>query len=142
MDTKFEYYIGTEYKDFAIIPKCLFSEPEFKKLSYGARLLYALLLDRMSLSQKNGWVDKDNRTYIYFTVENVMDAFNISKNKCLALFKELEMAGLIYKENQGQGKPARIYVMDCTRPKECGKPRGKTVENPVENSFCKISGTS
>ena len=130
MDTKFEYYTGTEYKDFAIIPKCLFSEPEFKKLSYGARLLYALLLDRMSLSQKNGWVDKDNRNYIYFTVENVMDTLNVSKTKSISLFKELEETGLIYKENQGLCKPARIYVMDCTRPKGCGK----SVENPVENS--------
>lgn len=131
MDSKFEYYTNTEYKDFAIIPKCLFTEPRFKNLSYGAILLYALLLDRMSLSQKNGWVGKDNKTYIYFTVENVMETLNISKTKSISLFKELEDIGLIYKENQGQGRPARIYVMDCTRPKDCGK----SVENSVENFF-------
>ena len=138
METKFEYYTGTEYTDFAIIPKCLFTEPQFKEVSYGAKLLYSFLLDRMSLSVKNGWVDKDKRTYIYFSVESVMEYFNIGKNKAIDLFKELDTetgCGLIYKKKQGLGKPARIYVMDCPRPKKCGKLCGKIVEKCVENFF-------
>ena len=123
MNTEFEYYTNTEYEDFAIIPKCLFTEQRFKSLSYGAKLLYALMLDRMSLSVRNGWVDKEGRTYIYFTVECVMEYFGIGKNKSIKLFKELDTedgCGLIYKEKQGMGRPIRIYVMDCARLRECG----------------------
>lgn len=52
MQNKFNYYTGTEFKDFLILPKCLFNDSRFSGLSYGAKLLYGLLLDRMSLSAK------------------------------------------------------------------------------------------
>ncbi len=122
MKNNFNYYSGTEFKDFLILPKCLFNDPRFSGLSYGAKLLYGLLLDRMSLSAKNGWIDKDKHIYIYFTVESIMELMGVSKNTCLKLFRELDTkhgCGLIIKKNQGLCKPAKLYVMDCTSDTIC-----------------------
>lgn len=101
----------------------------FCNSSYSAKLLYAFLLDRTSLSRKNGWIDKDGHIYIYFTIEAVMELMGIGMNKAVRLFRELDSVhgcGLIIKKKQGQGKPDRIYVLNCESPwKRCGK----SVEN-------------
>ena len=59
---------------FYRIPKVLFSDPYFKKLSCEAKVLYGILLKRMDLSAKNGWQDNENRVYIIFTIEDIMEA--------------------------------------------------------------------
>ena len=66
MDIKFDYYYGKEAETYSFlkIPKLLFTDPIFSKLSSDAKLVYGILLDRMSLSIKNGWVDEENRVYI------------------------------------------------------------------------------
>lgn len=69
IDTNFDYYYGeesTQYQ-FYCMPKALMADPRFKHLSSDAKLLYALMLDRMSLSARNGWYDR-GRVYIYFTL--------------------------------------------------------------------------
>ena len=70
MDYQLDYFYGKEADQFNFlrIPKLLFKDKRFKGLSSDSKLLYALLLDRMSLSSKNGWFDNENRVYIYFTV--------------------------------------------------------------------------
>lgn len=70
-----EYFYGTEAEQFIFyrIPKLLITSPIFKKVSDSAKLLYGLMLDRMSLSIKNGWLDNENRAYIFFTVNDVME---------------------------------------------------------------------
>ena len=71
------------------------------------------MLDRMSLSAKNQWIDKENRVYIIFTLENVMEVFSCSERKASYLMKELDTKsgiGLIEKKRQGLGKPNMIYV--------------------------------
>ena len=64
---KFDFYYGMETEQFPFfrIPQCLFLDKRFASLSINAKVLYGLLLDRMSLSMKNGWVDGENRTYIF-----------------------------------------------------------------------------
>ena len=55
MKTEFDYYYGAEAEQFSFvkIPKVLFSDKKhFGKLSIGAKLMYGLLLDRMSLKEK------------------------------------------------------------------------------------------
>ena len=68
-----DYFYGQagELFSFYRIPKALFQEPRFQSLSTDAKTLYGILLDRMSLSVKNGWLDEQNRVFIIFTIEDV-----------------------------------------------------------------------
>ena len=113
MENKFNYYYSNEAEQFNFyrIPKVLFTDKRFSKLSVEAKVLYGLLLDRMSLSVKNNWIDEYNRVYIFFKIEDVQEYMGIGKDKCIKLFSELEKGiGLIERKKQGQGKPALIYV--------------------------------
>lgn len=74
-------------------------------------MLYGILLDRMSLSAKNGWIDKNGRVYIIFTIDEAKMALNCAEQKAIKLLSELEKkAGLIERKRQGLGKPNLIYV--------------------------------
>ena len=71
--TFFDYYYGGESEQFAFyrIPRQLVTGSYFKNLSTDAKLLYGLLLDRMSLSMKNGWYDEQGRVYIYYPLDEI-----------------------------------------------------------------------
>lgn len=78
-----------------------------------AKVLYGLMLDRMSLSMKNQWFDTEGRAYIYYSLEDIMDAMGCSNKKAISIMKELDIEsgiGLIEKKRQGQGKPTMIYL--------------------------------
>ena len=112
----YDYHYGIEAEQYAFlrIPKVLMTEPPFKGISTDAKLLYGLMLDRMSLSAKNGWKDSNERVYIYFTLDEVCDHLCCKTDKAVKLFAELDAdkgVGLIERIKQGQGRPARIYVM-------------------------------
>lgn len=112
---EFDYYYGKEADTFSFyrVPKILFSEAYFKGLSVEAKVLYGLMLDRMSLSLKNQWIDDEGKVYINFSVENIQEYMGCSKNKAVAILKELDSdggIGLVEKKRQGQGKPTIIYV--------------------------------
>ena len=68
-----DYFYGQagELFSFYRIPKALFQEPRFQSLSTDAKTLYGILLDRMSLSVKNGWLDEQNRVFIIFSIDVV-----------------------------------------------------------------------
>ena len=148
MRTNFDFFYGKEAEQFSFlrIPKLLFKEERFKKLSSDAKLLYALLLDRMSLSIKNGWLDEENRAYIYFTNKEVMEELNMASEKCTKIFSELDSnkgCGLIIKIRQGLGKPDVIYVMNflsCVSVDNEASGMQDDVENPVLD--CDLSGVS
>ncbi|MBE5039493.1 replication initiator protein A [Oscillospiraceae bacterium DSM 107454] len=117
MNQKFDYYYGREAEQFHFyrIPKILFTDQRFSEISVEAKVLYGLLLDRMSLSIKNQWIDDENRVYIYFKLEDVMEYMGIGKDKGVKLFAELDAekgCGLIRRKKQGLGKPVIIYVMN------------------------------
>ena len=80
MDRKpeFRYYYGNEAEQFSFfkIPKLLVTHQYFKGLSSDAKILYGLLLDRMSLSIKNKWFDEENRAYISFSIEEIAETLN------------------------------------------------------------------
>lgn len=112
---KFEYYYGKEADQFSFyrIPKLLFTDEHFKGLSNDAKLLYGLMLDRMSLSMKNGWKDKEDRTYIIYTVEQIASDLACGRDKAIKVSAELDSKkgiGLIEKIKRGLGKPDIIYV--------------------------------
>ena len=107
-----DYFYGQagELFSFYRIPKALFQEPRFQSLSTDAKTLYGILLDRMSLSVKNGWLDEQNRVFIIFTIEDVKRALRCADNKATRLLRELEKFGLIERKRRGQGKPCLVYV--------------------------------
>lgn len=110
---QYEYFYGAQAEQFSFyrIPKALFTEPNFRELSTDAKVRYGILLDRMSLSLKNQWLDAQNKVYIIFTVEEIMDALNCANQKATRLMVELEkQAGLIERKRQGLGRPNLIYV--------------------------------
>lgn len=111
----FNYFYGqeSEMMSFYRIPKMLFTNNYFKELSTDAKVLYGLMLDRMSISIKNNWFDEEKRAFIYFSIEETMEMLNCKKNKAIGIMKELDVEvgiGLIEKKRQGQGKPSIIYV--------------------------------
>ena len=120
-----DYYYGNEAEQYSFyrIPKTLLTDPRYKGVSIEAKVLYGLLLDRMGLSVKNGWMDSDKRVYIYFTQEDAMALMNCGKDKATKLFRELdkEGIGLIERKKQGQGRPTRIYVKNFILPPEPGQ---------------------
>ena len=114
-ELQFDYYRGMEAEQYTFyrIPKVLFTAECFKSLSCEAKVLYGLLLDRMSLSIKNRWFDEEDRVYIIFTVEEIMELMCCKTQKAVKLMKELDAdggIGLIEKKRLGLGKPNVIYV--------------------------------
>ena len=107
-----DYFYGQagELFSFFRIPKALFQEQRFQDLSTDAKTLYGILLDRMSLSVKNGWLDEQNRVFIIFTIEDVKRALCCADNKATKLLRELEKFGLIERKRRGLGKPSLVYV--------------------------------
>ena len=112
MPLKLDYYYGGEAEQYSFyrIPKPLFTEESYQPLTMEAKVLYGLLLDRMSLSARNGWLDGAGRVYIFFTLEDAIAMLGVGHNKAVRLFRELEDIGLIERRKQGQGKPTVIYV--------------------------------
>ena len=117
----YDYFYGAESEQFSFyrIPKVLFTEEQFRHISAEAKVLYGLLLDRMSLSAKNGWQDKENRVYIIFTIEDIMEAMGCADQKAGKLLHELESkCRFIERKRQGLGKPNLIYVKNFVTPSE------------------------
>ena len=121
-----DYYYGLEAEQYTFfrIPKILFS-PTYKTLSVSAKMLYALMLDRMSLSARNRWMDEDGRVFIYFRMSEIMSALGCGHNKAIALYAELEKVGLIERKKQGMGRPAKIYVKNFIPKTGSQRPKRK-----------------
>lgn len=118
-----DYFHGTEAEQFTFVrvPKILISHPVLKNLSTDAKLLYGMMLDRMSLSIKNNWIDEQNRVYIIYSLEDVKELLNCKDNKAIAVMKELDTkhgVGLIEKRRRGQGKTNIIYVKNFMKEEE------------------------
>lgn len=112
MNIKFSYYYGKEADQYSFfkIPKILYTDSIFKTLSSDAKVLYSILLDRMSLSMKNRWLDENNKVFIIFTIDEIEETMNIGRNKAINIMKEIQDFGLIEKKRRGLGKPNIIYV--------------------------------
>ena len=91
---------------------------------------------RMELSAKNGWLDEENRAYIYYSVENAMEDLKRSKPTVIKVIKELETIGLIERRKPGQGRPAIVYVKKYATEK---KPSNPDEKPEVKNLYFKKS---
>ena len=112
-DLPYFYGAGAEQFAFYRIPKAFFTEPALCEISLEAKLLYGLMLDRLALSARNGWVDEENRVFIYYTVDSIMEDLGCGKDKAVKILAELDSVkgiGLVEKVRRGLGKPAIIYV--------------------------------
>ena len=109
---EFNYYYGTEADQFSFIriPKVLLKNETFRVLSIQAKVMYGLLLDRMSLSVKNHWLDDNNRVYIIYQIADIQDDLGYSKKKSIEYLGELETIDLVEKRKRGFGLPNILYV--------------------------------
>ena len=114
------YYYGDESNQFSFfrIPRQLITGERFQHSSTDAKLLYGLLLDRMGLSEQNGWYDENGRVYIYYTLREIQRNLNCGQDKAIKLLAELDQGcDLIDRVRQGQGLPTKIYVKKCSSRK-------------------------
>ena len=123
------YDMEAEQYSFVRVPKILLQHETYQRISSEAKLLYSLLLDRVGISLRSGWKDKQDRVYIIYPIAEIMEEMNCGKNKAVQLLDELEQkAGLIERKRQGLGKPNLIYVKSFYR----------TVDNSGERHFLKF----
>lgn len=140
---EFDYFYGMESQQFAFyrIPKMLVKDERFKKVSNDAKLLYGLLLDRMSLSQKNGWFDNKNRAYIIYTIDEIAEDLGIGHEKAGKILGALDSKkgiGLVERVRRGQGKPDIIYVKNFVLPEKkatIGQETSKDIAQKSENQI-------
>lgn len=97
--------------EFLRLPLALIANPKYKQMSLEAKFIYSLLLNRMTLSQKNDWINEDNEVYLIYTREEAANTLNISYKKSISAFKELIQNGLLYEQRQGHGAPNLLYVL-------------------------------
>lgn len=131
-EIQFDYFRGMEAEQYSFyrVPKVLFTAECFKSLSCEAKVLYGLMLDRMSLSIKNRWFDEEDRVYIIFTVEEIMELLGCGRQKAIKNIAELDSEkgiGLIEKKRLGLGKPNVIYVKNFMI-KECLDSESEEIE--------------
>jgi predicted transcriptional regulator len=131
---EFDYFYKRDLErfQFFMLPKILVTGEQFKTISSDAKILYACLFDRISLSAKNDWLDKEGRIYIIFTIEEIMRTINRSRPTAVKALDELDKntggIGLIERKRLGFGKPNIIYVKDFTSYE------GKKLENQTSSS--------
>lgn len=128
---KYDYHYGQEAEQYTFfrIPKLLFTHKDFRDLSCEAKVLYGLLLDRMSVSRKNNWIDKQNRVYIIFTIEEIQVQLNCREQKACKLLKQLETCGLLEKKRLGLGKASILYVKNfVSQPLNCENHNSDTAD--------------
>ena len=135
-----DYFYGKQADRFAFIkiPKAVLLDAEYSGLSAEAKILYAVFLDRLSLSIKNEWIDDANRVFIIYSQKAIMQVLSCNTGKAAKVVAELETYNLIHKVKLGQGNPDRIYVLNFeseTTVTEEYKAASETAEDtPVRNA--------
>ena len=136
VNMRFNYYYGAQADQFSFvrIPRIMLTGKEFQVLSMASKMLYGVLLDRMNLSMKNGWLDEENRVYIIYQISEIQDDLGFSKKKAMELLSELEDFGLLQKKRRGRGLPNILYVKSfmedaSVRSTETGSPNAKEKED-------------
>ncbi|SCY13500.1 replication initiator protein A [Butyrivibrio sp. INlla14] len=145
---RFDYFYGKEadMMTFYRIPKLLITDPYFEDLDNEAKLMYGLLLDRMSLSTKNGWYDNQHRVYIIYGQKKLMQDLHRGRNKVYDMLNALEKIGLIEREKDRKYNPDKIYVKMFVdqaaerRPRKIAVSETQTLEK--KNNIIRITGPS
>ena len=133
----FEKYNLSQVKTerFYQLPKYLFEDAYFKKMSAEAKIMYALLKDRFELSIQNEWVDKNNNIYFIFSNKHLCEYLGYAEQKIIKLKKELISFNLLTQERVGLNKPNRLYILKpnydikATHSKELPNSQSNDTEN-------------
>lgn len=110
----------TQHKYYQV-PKELYINPRYKTtINNDAKMLYALLLDRMELSRTNGWIEDDGTIFLIFKREDLADMLGICTTTVWRAIKQLKEVGLIEEKRQGLNRPNLIYIgkIDYSVPEE------------------------
>lgn len=101
--SNFNFYTANEIyaEKYFQLPKVFFTNEKYKKMSNDSKVAYAILKDRFSYSVKNKWVDKHNRIYFVFTVEELKSILNCAEGKVAKIKKELTEMNLLFQERGG-----------------------------------------
>ena len=134
---RLDYFYGTDDKmsSFYRIPKAFEKNEMFKNVSLEIKYLYSIMLDRVSISARNGWLDA-GRVFIYFSVSEVVKCIQAGKTKALKVLHDMEELGLIQRKRQGQGKPSKIFVKNVIEdaqesPAHTPEPKPEPEPEPV-----------
>ena len=96
---------------FYQLPKVFFTNPKYTKLSNDAKITWSILRDRLDLSIRNNWVDKNGDIFFIYTNEKLKSILNISSpNKLSKIKKELTQADLFNQIRVGLNKPNKLYI--------------------------------
>ncbi len=123
--TSNQYFYQSQQDQYTFyrIPKALIKGVRYQHVTMEAKLLYGILLDRMSLSCKNDWCDASGKVFIIYTLEELMEDFSCSDKTATKLLRELEQSDLIVRRRQGLGKPSLIYVKQIQQSEPVISPR-------------------
>ena len=106
--------------------------------SINAKLLYGLLLNRTTLSQKSGWVSEDGNVYAIYTIKQMANDLDRSERMVKTALRELENARLITRVRQGWNQANRIFLQIPDRVQVSSCPEGNTCPMDVQDpSPCK-----
>ena len=98
-------------------------------LSHTAKLLYTLLLDRATLSQKNNWIDAQGRIYVLYPLSHLAKDLGCSISSITRSFSELESAQLVERVRNGFSKPSRILLKVSYTTQNCAVTVCKNAEH-------------
>ena len=110
MTSNSDYFQNYHSFRFLRFPHSLLFDVKYAKVSNDAKILFALMYDRISLSEKNGFYDKQGRVFIYYTIKEIESTLHCSHNKAIRMLNELEGIKLIQRAKQGQGRPTKFYI--------------------------------
>lgn len=129
-------YSANQYA-FLPFPYMLIDHPAYKELGAAEKILYTLMLNRLSLSGRNSdkFTDKKGRLYIIYTVQNVCHDMNCSKPTAVKYLENLTLIGLIERVRQGQGKPAITYVKDFASIQTAYRQDANTTQPPDDSTI-------
>lgn len=129
-----DFYYGKEAEQFTFyrLPKALITDERFKGITNNAKLLYGLMLDRMSLLKKRGWLDEENKVFIKYSLNNIEEDLNVSRKTAGSILKELEAIGLIDMV-QRTGVANIIYVKNFVSEGHKEASKHKDLEETCNN---------
>ena len=110
MKSFYKFTVKSPAASYIPLPRFLLQDEQLRDISNDAKVLYALLLDRASVSRQNGYVEPDGTIRLYFTLEQAQKKLHRSRQSVTRIFQQLEFSGLICRRKQGLGKPAMITL--------------------------------
>ena len=110
MKSFYKFTVNSPAASYIPLPRFLLQDEQLRDISNDAKVLYALLLDRASVSRQNGYVEPDGTIRLYFTLEQAQKKLHRSRQCATRIFRELEYSGLINRKKQGLGKPTVITL--------------------------------